>query len=185
MERYRVLEGLPAYGPMATPVPLEWGRTGREGFVVELGASTGEKWTANFQPGMAGLTEACAHPNGRDVLVFSGGDFWVVNSDSRSTSLLACAIDLYWPVSNGLVLSRQGLAFLKFGKTGIAWHTKRLSWDGFDQVVLNDNQLTALAWSPLTDSWAPCSVDLTTGASLGGTSSDDDTEGWERLAASG
>jgi hypothetical protein len=119
------------------------------------------------------------------VLVFSGGDLWIVDPDSRKTSQVASAIDSCWAVADGLILSVQGLAFLKFGTTGVVWHTKRLSWDGFDQVAITGHQLTALAWSPLSDSWEPCSVDLRTGASSGGSYSDGDAEGWERLAAAG
>src|SRR6478752_1707612 len=82
-------------------------------------------------------------------------------------------------IGRSVTLSRQGLAFLKLGTTGVVWHTKRLSWDGFGQVVVTGHKLTALAWSPLSDSWESCSVDLTTGASSGGSFSDDDSEGWE------
>jgi hypothetical protein len=185
MERYRVLEGLPPYGPMATPIPPEWGRLGRQGLVVEFAASQDDRWTANFQPGLAGLNEVLTHPNQRDVLVFSAGDAWSVDPVSRETSLVAVAIDACWTVADGLVLSRQSLAFLRLGASGVVWHTRRLSWDGFDDVTLDGRQLTALAWSPLTESWSPCSVDLHTGASHGGTYSHDDVEGWQRLATAG
>ena len=163
--------------------PRRWGW--EESPVVQFVASTGDRWTANFRSGIAGLSEAFPHPNDHDVLVFSGGDLWVVDPDSSKTSQVASAIDSCWPLADGLVLSRQGLAFLKLGTTGVVWHTKRLSWDVFGQVVVTGHKLTALAWSPLSDSWESCSVDLTTGASSGGSFSDDDSEGWERLAPAG
>jgi hypothetical protein len=76
-------------------------------------------------------------------------------------------------------VSRQGLAFARLGPQGLMWHTIRLSWDGFDQIVIDQSDLRDLAWSPLDDKWCPFSVELGTGKSAGGSFSQADTEGWE------
>jgi hypothetical protein len=134
MDRYRVLEGLPPYGPRARPFPPEWGRLGREGLVVEFMPSQSDRWTANFQPGLAGLDEVIVHPDRHHVLVFSSGDLWSVDPELREAVRLAFAIDARWDVSDGRILSKQGLAFLNVGPSGVVWHTRRLSWDGFSDV---------------------------------------------------
>ena len=83
---------------------------------------------------------------------------------------------------HGWIFSRQGIALARFGPDGIVWHTRRLSWDGFDQLRIVHGEVTGVAWSPLDDEWQPFRVDLSTGRSTGGSYLDEDTEGWERLA---
>ena len=179
----RLLGGLPPYGPMATAFPSEWGRLGREGIVVEF-KTEGSTWVANFQPGLGGLNFAQVHPNGRDAVVVASGDLWVVNPVQRSAERLLPALNAALEVRDpdGWVFSRQGLALARFGPEGLVWHTRRLSWDGFDQLSIVHGQVTGLAWSPMDDHWYPFQVDLFTGRSTGGSFSDADTERWERLA---
>ncbi|HKI85294.1 MAG TPA: hypothetical protein VKA53_00980, partial [Thermoanaerobaculia bacterium] len=82
----------------------------------------------------------------------------------------------------GWIYSRQGLALARLGPAGLFWHTRRLSWDGFDQLAVSGNEMKGLAWSPMDDRWHPFRVDIRTGTSQGGSYGDDDSEGWERLA---
>jgi hypothetical protein len=89
-----------------------------------------------------------------------------------------------WEMQNpeGWVLSRQGIAFARLGPSGILWHTRRLSFDGFDQIQIDQRELKGLAWSPLDNTWCPFSLDLKTGRSSGGSYFPEDTERWEKLA---
>lgn len=184
MNEFSRLPGLPPYGELARPFPPEWGRFGREGVVVRFVRSDGGIWAGNFAPGIGGATDVRAHPDEQRVIVFAGGDVWVVDPDTESAEQVAVAVDAIWPVEGpaGMVMSRQGLAFSRLGPAGLLWHTRRLSWDGFDQVRLAEGRLTGLAWDAVHDRWEPFAVDLSTGRSTGGTFSDDDHEGWERLA---
>lgn len=180
---HHILPGLPPYGALARACPPDWGARGREGLVVEFTTSTGRLWVGNFANGMNGIREVVQHPDGLRVLVFSGGDGWSVDIDGEDAQLLVHTIDGLWPVQGGLILSRQGLAFLRLGRDGVLWHTRRLSWDGFQNVRIDGDRLTASAWSPGSDEWAECSVDLRTGAASGGSYGDRDSEHWERLAS--
>jgi hypothetical protein len=184
MPTYRIREGLPPYGAPSIPFPSDFGRLGREGLVVEFQTDAGAAWTGNFKPGLNGLTQIEDHPDGRRVLVFSGGDLWVIDPSTQEAESVAFAIDARWTFAKDLILSRQGLAFLRFGPSGVVWHTRRLSWDGFDEVRIVDSYLYAVAWSAVEDRWIPCSVDLISGLSQGGSFGEDDRERWERLAAS-
>jgi hypothetical protein len=92
---FRLLPGLPAYGPLASAFPAEWGRFGREGLVVEFSAGAGT-WVANFRPGLGGLNRAFLHPNGHDVAVIASGDLWVVNPIQRSAELLLLPLSRRW-----------------------------------------------------------------------------------------
>lgn len=185
MTSFRVLPGLPPYGALAVSFPAAWGRLGREGVVVEFKPSGGGAWIGNFAPGLGGVTAVVAHPDGRRVLVFAEGDLWSVDPESRAADELATAVEALWAVRDpdGLVLSRQGLAFLRLGPSGILWHTRRLSWDGFNAVRLSTETISGDAWNPVEDRWMPFEVNLATGASEGGSFGSGDTEGWQRLAS--
>jgi hypothetical protein len=147
---FRVLPGLPPYGAAAIPVPENWGRSGREGLVVEFVSETGGTWTANFRPGLGGIDDVRPHPNGHDVLVISAGAAWQVDPSRRTFAEISGDIDAVWSVSDpeGVVMSWQGLALLRLGPGGLVWHTRRISWDGFQRIQLSPAELTGLAWAP-------------------------------------
>jgi hypothetical protein len=180
-----LLPGLPASGPLATAFPAEWGRYGREGTVVEFKADD-FAWVGNFKPGLGGIELAQIHPNKRDAVVVAAGDLWVIDPIKRSATFALPAIDAAIEVRDpeGWLFSRQGLAIARFGPGGLCWHTRRLTWDGLDQLSLFDDELTGLAWDPMVNQWFPFQVDIRTGRSSGGSfyASGTLTEDWERLA---
>jgi hypothetical protein len=179
----RLLAGLPPYGPLAQPIPLQWGRRGSEGVVVEFTARDGERWVGNFQPGMGTLDDVLLHPDGRRVLIVAHGDLWAVDADSRTAELvLHDAFDV-WRVEQppGYIANWCGLAFVRIAAEGLRWQTRRLSWDGFREVVVGEVTLTGSAYTPIERRWEPFAVELSTGASRGGSFGPGDHEGWERL----
>jgi hypothetical protein len=178
----QLLAGLPAYGPLATAYPERFARTGREGTVVEIESDT-DTWIGNFQPGLGDTEMAANHPNGRDGIVIAGGDLWVVHGESRSAECVASAIFAAIPVDDpkGWVFDRQGLALLRFGAAGVIWHTRRLSWDGFEDLRIEGDKIKGRSWA-LGDSWLPFEVDVATGRSSGGGYSMKDDLDWEQLA---
>ncbi len=169
MATFRVLPGLPPYGPLAVSFPPSWGRSGHEGLVVAFTGSDGTTWTGNFMPGIGGLHEVRPHPNGREVLAISGGDVWVVDPNTRQATTIGFAVDALWPVRDpeGIVFSLQGLTFMRIDRAGVMWETRRISWDGFRHVEVTDTVLTGEAWS-LDDRWHPFAVELATGVVRGG-----------------
>ena len=152
--------------------------------MVEFIDSQGRAWTGNFAPGLGSVSTVLPHPDGRRVLVAAEGALWSVDPDARVGEELSGAVDALWPIRepDGFVMSRQGLAFLRLGPSGVLWRTRRLSWDGFDQIRLDESTLSGLAWNPLDDRWDPFTVDLATGASTGGSFHFADAERWEELA---
>jgi hypothetical protein len=166
---FRRLQGLPAYGPMATGFPEEWARRGREGIVVEFTGKDGIPWVANFRPGLDGLDDVRWHPNRQQVLVVSAGAMWCIDPDSRVGKEIAPAVFRIWQLECGdLLIDKQGLSYARLGGSGVVWHTPRISWDGFQNVRFKAGQLTAEAWSPLEDQWLPFRVDLEIGRVEGG-----------------
>jgi len=104
--------------------------------------------------------------------------------DNRSAQELLPAIDSVFAVHNpaGCVFTRQGLALARLGPDGILWHTKRLSLDGFGQVRIEGDRISGVAWTGIDDQWVPFEGELGSGRSWGGSFSNDDFEGWERIA---
>jgi hypothetical protein len=181
---FRVLPGLPPYGPLAQSFPES--PVGREGFVIEFLPDTDSAWVGNFGPGIGGYTGVHVHPNGRDVLVFSEGNAFVVDPVQRVVreddvpGVIAGAWEARAP--NGFILDRQGLAFERLSAEGLVWHTRRLSWDGFRRVTFGVEEITGEAGSPMLDAWIPFSVNIATGESHGGSFTEFDSKEWEKLA---
>jgi hypothetical protein len=169
MTTFRRLQGLPPYGPMATCFPDDWTHLGREGLVVEFVGTSGTSWVGNFRPGIGGIDDVCWHPNRQQVLVAAGGALWCVDPDSRVGELIVGGVLGIWKLESGdLLIDDQGLAYVRLGRSGIVWHTRRISWDGFQNVCIEAGQITGEAWSPVDDRWLPFSIDLQTGRVDGG-----------------
>jgi hypothetical protein len=152
--------------------------------VVEFNTEAGT-WVGNFQPGLGQLQFAGTHTNMLDMVVIAGGDLWIVNPRERTAIRMLPSLEAILEVHNpeGWVFNRQDIALARLGPNGLMWHTRRLSWDGFDQLRIIQTEISGLAWSPIDDQWHPFTVDLNTGKSTGGSYSDDDAEGWETLAS--
>jgi hypothetical protein len=182
---YEILPGLPPYGPLALPCPPDFGRSGREGYVVRFLPNTPNSWVGNFAGGLGGYTGVHPHPDGRAILVFAHGQGYVVDPPSRRVrEEVGGAIFNVWRVEgpDGLILDQQGLAFQRYSRSGLLWHTRRLSWDGFRDVHLSSHSITGLAWTPIGERWLPFRVDIQSGRSEGGSYEGPDNQRWERLA---
>ncbi len=183
---YRVLKGLPAYGPMAISFPESRAKFGREGFVVEFNNEDGSSWVGNFLSGSSGECNVMWHPDGLHVLVFAEGDLWSVDPFSKTAEELAGGCSAVWPLDSGdLLIQESGLYFFRLGREGIVWRTSRISWDGFQNVRIESNKLMGEAWSPFgEDVWIPFIVDIETGVHEGGSYdhrwSPKTTRGWWR-----
>jgi hypothetical protein len=142
-----------------------------------------ETWVGSFASGGVWFDMVAGHPDGRLVVVVASGALWVVNPEDRTAERLSGVIKGAFPVENpvGWIFNREDLAFLRLAASGILWHTKRLSWDGFDQLRLENGVLTGLGFSPIDDRWRQFSVDAATGRSWGGGYLEPDAMKWEVL----
>jgi hypothetical protein len=169
MTSFRQLPGLPTYGPLAVGFPANWARLGREGLVVEFATEDGTAWIGNFCPGLGGLDAVRLHPDGTLVLVISSGALWCVDPLARSAEEISPAVLGMWELESGeLLLDCQGIALIRLGRTGVAWRTRRISWDGFQSIRVAEESVTGEAWSPIENRWLPFSVDLASGQVEGG-----------------
>ena len=169
MERYRILEGLPPYGDL----PQQFSATGmgkhREGLVVQVFPTTAAGWVGNFQRGMGSLEGVFMHPNEVLLIVVAGGEGYVVEVDSQKLiqsfgGMLETVFEI--PQQELLVFGDR-TEFQAFGRSGRAWQSGRISWDGFCSLAVDGDQLVGEAWS-YEDTWLPFSLDLRSGGHQGG-----------------
>lgn len=134
--------------------------------VVEFMPDTPNAWVGNFKPGHGSYDGVHVHPNRKDVVVFAGGEPYVVDPERKVVrSELEGSVFHVWEVADppGFVFDREGLAFGRISAEGRLWHTRRLSWDGFRNIAIRSNRIEGEAWNPIDDNWIPFKVDLTTG----------------------
>jgi hypothetical protein len=163
---WEVLPGLPATGPLAEPFSATGLGTHSEGLVVRFVPELESPWTGNFQPGLGGASGVFNHPNGRDIIVVSMGQAYIVDPQSRKLVAAfggSLSFVLSVPELSMLVFA-DGVAFETIGPSGPMWRSVRVSWDGFRAFERRELSLHGEAYSPLDDQWHPFVLDLRSGS---------------------
>ncbi len=168
--QFEILPGLPGTDPRPEQFSATGHGTHSEGFVVRFLPEQSESWVGNFQGGFGQAQGVYLHPDGKNILVIAAGQGYVVDPESRTL------METWGPdIQRCLILSdlnilavSNGLWFEGFGSNGLAWRTRRFSWDGIRSVERDDFVLRGEAFSPLDDDWHPFSLDLLSGDVDGG-----------------
>ncbi len=184
MSTFEELAGLPGSGPWPEQFSATGRGTHREGFVVKFVPDRGASWIGNFQPGLTSLHGVYRHPNRHHLLVVSGGQGYVVDPETRALiQTVGGAIQSVHIHADHelLLLDHQGIAFEAIGRTGRAWRTRRLSWDGFGDLKIGRNEIVGKGWNAVDKRWQPFSVDVRTGRSSGGGCQSSDADESEQL----
>jgi hypothetical protein len=108
----------------------------------------------------------------------------MVDAERREADVILPAVvaSLEVPGSSDLILSRQGLALVRLEGSRVVWHSRRISWDGFDDLRIEGARIVGLAFDPMMEAWVPFAVDLLTGASEGGSYPIELGDSWEQLS---
>ena len=161
--RFEILPGLPASGPPA----LHFTERGRfsEGLVVRFYPKRSEPWIGNFLGGPNKFDAVLDHPNGTDIVVVAGGDANVIDPENRQVRQhIAGHVDQTISVpSLGMVVFPNMTDFVAIVANNAGWRSERISWDGFRNIRICDNELFGEAYTPLGDAWVPFKLDLQTG----------------------
>jgi hypothetical protein len=146
----------------------------RGALLVQVHPLEGESFLATCALGFsdpAMPTEVWACPNPREMCAVAGGYAYVVDTAAPETS---AQIPLK-PVVEVLVLVEQRLlvfvgfhAMAAWGRDGLAWQTKRLSWEGIRVTGIDGDALRGFGWNLQTDKEVEFTVDLSTGSHVGG-----------------
>jgi hypothetical protein len=124
----------------------------------------------NFQPGLSAFSTALLHPDGRTVIVISGGQAYHVDPESRT--LLGefgggISVCIAVPSHSMLVFS-DDIRLWGLAPAGLAWRTERISWDGIRRLTVSADHITGEACDPMRDVWTPFRVHLDSGRVTGG-----------------
>ncbi len=169
MDRFRVLPGLPATGPM----PLSFSATGggkfREGFVVEFQPTDREAWVGNFVGGLTRYSNAILHPNGRFVVVVSQGQAYIIDPQRRTLVETFGGViqDLIAVPGRGLLIFQTPFDFLAIDSKRRVWKTRRLAVEDFRSVLVDGDRLVGEA-RDFGELWIPLEINLASGKVKGG-----------------
>ena len=169
--KYKVLNGLPPYGPQVKAFSSTGMGTHSEGFVVKFLPDSRNDWVGNFQPGLTNMSKVIDHPNGVNIIVISGGQAYIVNPETEECEgEFGGQIETVLPVPDlQAIVFGNGLWFEAIGPDGFLWRSRRISWDGMRNLNQQKVSLIGESYDPMDDSWSEFSLDLTTGNVSGGT----------------
>lgn len=165
-----ILPGLPGQGDAPKQFTQGSKRTHSEGLVVAF-SGIAASWIGNFQRGIGACSDALPHPDGRHAIVVASGQGYVIDPVRRAlVDSFGGGIEALWRIpSEGLVIfDNAGIEFRAIGVSGWRWCTPRVSWDGFEDLALDERRLTGRAWDAVNEQWEPFAVDLRSGLMKGG-----------------
>jgi hypothetical protein len=172
----RILEAAPPVHPVEKlyhyPVELEEGD--RNGIFLRVMPSAGPAWVGFFAQGFDSdqvVSEVCSSPDPESFCVVVGGYAYIVKA-ARPTEWSRIeqrpVVDLRVLTQQGLLLFAGFTAISAMDKSGIAWTTERLTWEGLTIIEVNGTTLRGRGWDAIKDQEAPFEVDLKTGKHTGG-----------------
>jgi hypothetical protein len=112
-----------------------------------------------------------ACPNPREMCAVAGGYAYVIDTSApeRSAQIpLKPVVEVVSLVEQGLLVFVGFHAMAAWGREGLAWQTARLSWEGIRVAGVEGDVLRGVGWNLMTDREIEFSVDLRTGAHIGG-----------------
>lgn len=116
-------------------------------------------------------TGVWACPNPREMCAVAGGYAYIIDAAApERTDFLALrpVVEVRALASHGLLVFVGFHAIAAWGANGMAWQTARLSWEGIRISGVEADALRGFGWDMRTDKEVEFSVDLRTGAQVGG-----------------
>lgn len=168
-DKYKELPGLPGTGPPALPFPSS-GPGYSEGYVVEFYPEAKGAWVGNFGRGGSCYDTVMEHPNGQHLIVFAGGQGYVIDPKTRmEIDIFGGYITLCSNLSDDpSMLVFVGLFYIEIlDRWATVKRTEKISWDGMRNIRLEGDRLYGEAWD-LNDSWVPFEVNLRDATHVGG-----------------
>jgi len=110
-------------------------------------------------------------PNPREMCAVAGGYAYIVDTAAPERSAqvpLKPVVEVRALAEHRLLVFVGFHAMAAWGRDGLAWETKRLSWEGIRVTGVDGDMLRGFGWNLQTDKEVEFSVDLRTGAHTGG-----------------
>ncbi|WP_345122869.1 hypothetical protein [Hymenobacter antarcticus] len=143
-----------------------------EGFPVRFYKPDGTDWVANFRLGWTGLNKVFEF-NGHDkIIVVAGGLGYIMTPEKeKPLSTFGLTINEIFQTDNGSLVCADGISILILDNlTGELWSSERISWDGFQNLELNDNIISGQAFDPTNsiNEWSAFFLNIKTKELIGG-----------------
>jgi hypothetical protein len=172
----RILEAAPPVHPIEKlyhyPVELEEGD--RSGVYVRVTPHSGPTWVGFFALGFDSdqvVNQVCSTPDPEQFCVVVGGYAYVVKAAHTAEWLRVeqrPVVDMRVLPPQGLLLFAGFTSITALNRSGIAWTTDRLTWEGLTINSIAGDKLLGHGWDALADKEVPFEVDLKTGKHTGG-----------------
>jgi hypothetical protein len=172
----RMLEAAPPIHPLEKlyyfPVEMEEGD--RNGIYLRVTPKAGPTWTGFFAQGFDSdqvVSQLCSTPDPESFCVVVGGYAYIVKATNPVEWLRIeqrPVVDLRVLTQQGLLLFAGFTSITAVDRSGIAWTTERLTWEGLTITEIDGHMLRGKGWDAQSDKEAPFEVDLKTGKHTGG-----------------
>ena len=170
--RYEILKALPVYGPMYVPVTENDEPFFSEGFPVRFHESDGTNWVANFKPGWGSLFEVFDFPGHDKIVIFAGGITYVMTPNQTKPLLtFGSEINKVIQTDDGsLICADNDSIIVLDNHTGEFWRSERISWDGFQKLILTGDILHGYTYDPMNinDEWPGFTLNIKSKELTGG-----------------
>ncbi|MBI2570544.1 MAG: hypothetical protein HYV63_26380 [Candidatus Schekmanbacteria bacterium] len=147
---------------------------GRDGILVEIRPERGHAWRGTFAFGQLtpnGVSGIFAMPDPGRFCVVSRGEGYIVDAATPGDWEAVRAkpiIDVRLVPTQGIIVFANFTELVAYGSAGIKWRTKRLTWDSLKITDVSDAFIKGEFWDIRSEATACFTVDLATGAHLGG-----------------
>jgi hypothetical protein len=172
----RILEAAPPVHPIEKlhhyPVELEEGD--RSGVYLRVLPRRAPAWAGFFAQGFDSeqvVNQICSTPDPDSFCATVGGYAYVVKASNPAEWLRIeqrPVVDLRVLTQHGLLLFAGFTSITALDRSGIAWTTGRLTWEGLTITEITADTLRGNGWNALSDEEVPFEVDLKTGKHTGG-----------------
>lgn len=110
-------------------------------------------------------------PRAEEMCAVAGGYGYVIDTGRPEVSAMVAmrpVVEVRPVVEAGLLLFAGFHTVLAWGEAGLAWETGRLSWEGIRLGEVAAGRLHGWGWEMMSDREVEFTVDLRTGAHVGG-----------------
>ncbi len=147
---------------------------GRDGVLVEVRPEQGQPWLGTFAFGRiapSGPSGIFTMPDPALLCVVAKGQGYLVSASSPKSwerVRVTPIIDVRPILAHEIVVFAEFTRLVAYGRAGIKWQTKRLSWDNLKITEVTDTSINGEFWDIRSEAMAKFVVDLATGIHQGG-----------------
>ena len=166
---YKVLSELPANNSRVVYFPNEGTGVGRDGIMVKFVPPDGDSWIGIFAFGdmlPSGDCKVCPGPGKNNLTIIAKGETYIASPRDPALfqMMKACPVigAISIPIRN-LMIFYDFTEIFAYGKNGLVWETKRISWDGIKINEVTSNEIIGQSWDAPNEEHVEFRVDLTNG----------------------